>query len=70
MVVRPQRARCTERGGGLSVLSPVVTPLVESSKKNRSIKSECKRTLDILLFCGPYEGGLGVDSGVLRFMGS
>ena len=76
MVVRPQRARCTEQGGGLSVLSPVVTPLVETSQrklslaKNRSIKSECKRTLDILLFRGPYEGGLGVDSGVLRFMGS
>lgn len=54
------------RGDGLSALLPVVTPLMESSKKNRSIKSECKRTLDILLFRGPYERGLGVDSDILK----
>ena len=58
--------RCAERGSGLSALLPVVTALMESSKKYRSIKSECKRTLDILLFRGPYKGGLGVDSGILK----
>ena len=58
--------RCAEWGSGLSALLPVVTALVESSKKYRSIKSECKRTLDILLFRGHYKGGLGVNSDILK----